>query len=118
MTCLPNGSPRTGGITFSSPPRKRAQCGQALGGTEIWLRILCPKARRLEIVIEDHGVGFDPSAASTGGNGLDNMCKRMTDIGGKCEIEARAGRARLSGCASIFRPQRIPEHAEAKATCR
>ena len=57
------------------------------GTREIWLRVLRPEERVLEIVIEDHGVGFDPGAVRPGGNGLDNIRRRMAEIGGRCEIE-------------------------------
>ena len=65
------------------------------GASEIWLRILCPEGRRLEIVVEDHGQGFDHGVPGKGGNGLDNMRRRMADIGGRCEIEAAHGSGAL-----------------------
>lgn len=45
----------------------------------------------LEIVIEDDGRGFDPSAAANG-NGLANLAHRMEHIGGACRIESEPGR--------------------------
>ena len=45
---------------------------------------------RLTIVIEDHGIGFDPELAARG-NGLNNLGNRMKKLGGTCEILSRPG---------------------------
>ncbi len=45
---------------------------------------------RMKVFISDDGRGFDP-AVSTDGNGLGNMCKRLADLGGGCEVDSRPG---------------------------
>ena len=52
-----------------------------------------------EISIADNGKGFNSSAieskpespATASGNGLNNMCQRLADIGGRCWIESALG---------------------------
>jgi signal transduction histidine kinase len=52
-----------------------------------------------EIVISDNGIGFDPvssesnSPSSAAGfcNGLDNMRRRLSALGGRCLVESRLG---------------------------
>lgn len=52
-----------------------------------------------EISIADNGKGFNSSAieskpespATASGNGLNNMCQRLADIGGRCRIESALG---------------------------
>ncbi len=50
------------------------------------------------LVVKDDGHGFDPALAGSndscrlaGGNGLTNMKKRLTRIGGRCEITSKEG---------------------------
>ena len=45
----------------------------------------------LTLVVEDDGSGFDPDAASGGGRGLGNLRARAEAIGGRLDIESRAG---------------------------
>jgi ligand-binding sensor domain-containing protein/signal transduction histidine kinase len=50
-----------------------------------------------EIEISDNGKGFDvpgggPGAGPSAGNGLSNMARRLTDIGGECRIESAPGK--------------------------
>ncbi len=45
---------------------------------------------QLKIIVEDHGVGFDPELAARG-NGLNNLGNRMKKIGGTCEIFSSPG---------------------------
>jgi signal transduction histidine kinase len=51
-------------------------------------------AGTLEIVVTDDGQGFDPHASGDAVDhlGLDNMRRRMEDIGGHCTIHSPAGR--------------------------
>jgi ligand-binding sensor domain-containing protein/signal transduction histidine kinase len=49
------------------------------------------EAGRLEILLADNGVGFDPAAARTGGNGLSNMRKRLEGIGGQFAVSSHPG---------------------------
>jgi len=44
----------------------------------------------IKIVVSDNGKGFDTANADSG-NGLQNMKKRIRDIGGTCEIDSRTG---------------------------
>ena len=58
--------------------------------TEVWLRFKV-EAGCLRIVVEDNGRGFDPAAAATGGDGLDNLRARLGGLGGTCRIVSRTG---------------------------
>lgn len=42
----------------------------------------------LELTIADNGRGFDPAVAARR-NGLNNLCQRLAEMGGRCEIESR-----------------------------
>jgi signal transduction histidine kinase len=57
--------------------------------TEILLRLQM-KEDGLIIAIEDNGRGFEPAAAS--GNGLQNMEKRMRNMGGRFELTGGPGK--------------------------
>lgn len=59
------------------------------GASEVWLRIHSA-GDELCIRIEDNGCGFDPAAASHG-NGLINLRSRLSEVGGRTEIEAAPG---------------------------
>ncbi len=59
------------------------------GTREVWLRLRLD-ADCLLITIEDHGRGFDP-AKKSGGDGLRNLCERLTDLGGECRIDSIDG---------------------------
>jgi signal transduction histidine kinase len=48
-------------------------------------------ANLLAVSIHDNGCGFEP-AGHVPGNGLDNMKRRLADIGGRCSIESCPGR--------------------------
>ena len=61
--------------------------------TEVSIRFSI-HANECELIIIDNGHGFDPAAATSrpgGGNGLNNMHKRLDVIGGRCEMESRPG---------------------------
>ncbi len=45
----------------------------------------------LTIAIADNGIGFDPRTVSPESNGLQNMRRRMEEIGGRLEINSRPG---------------------------
>jgi signal transduction histidine kinase/ligand-binding sensor domain-containing protein len=47
---------------------------------------------RLSLTVQDDGRGFDPTVAAGAGNGLGNMARRLSDIGGRCEIDSAPGR--------------------------
>jgi ligand-binding sensor domain-containing protein/signal transduction histidine kinase len=59
------------------------------GASEV--RVLMNEAKsRIEISIEDNGCGFDPNCTGNGrkGNGLPNMRKRITTLGGQLAVES------------------------------
>jgi signal transduction histidine kinase len=58
--------------------------------TEVWLRIQ-QQTNRLAITIEDNGRGFVESDAAIVGEGLQNMQRRVEEIGGQFERETRPG---------------------------
>jgi signal transduction histidine kinase len=47
--------------------------------------------RLLTISVQDDGGGFEPSN-NGGGSGLNNMQRRLADVGGNCRIQSQAGR--------------------------
>jgi signal transduction histidine kinase len=50
-------------------------------------------ADRIELNIQDDGVGFDSSGASTRqGNGLRNMNERATKLGGNFQVQSVVGK--------------------------
>ncbi len=59
--------------------------------TEVWLRVKREKPGILTIVIEDHGNGCDLETLSGVGNGVENMRRRMNEVGGACEIISTSG---------------------------
>jgi signal transduction histidine kinase/ligand-binding sensor domain-containing protein len=48
--------------------------------------------KKLEITIEDNGRGFSVEQSQQSGNGLASMSKRVTDIGGKFQVESQPGK--------------------------
>jgi signal transduction histidine kinase/ligand-binding sensor domain-containing protein len=58
--------------------------------TSAWLRLRL-EPDRFTLEIEDDGRGLDADAHKKGRSGLQNLAKRMADIGGKFEITPRAG---------------------------
>jgi len=57
---------------------------------EVWLRVSLG-AGHLKIVISDNGRGFSAAPEDALADGLRNMRQRMSDIGGRCDIESRVG---------------------------
>jgi signal transduction histidine kinase len=49
-------------------------------------------SRTLDVAIVDNGRGFDTSASTTSGFGLNNLRERARRIGGTCKIESVAGK--------------------------
>jgi signal transduction histidine kinase len=45
----------------------------------------------LHVEIEDDGCGFDAAANAALGNGLRNLRKRFTDLGGRFTLETKPG---------------------------
>ena len=60
------------------------------GASELVLQIKC-RGRRLAVVIQDNGKGFDPAAATQGRNGLANMAQRIKELGGTCVVTSQPG---------------------------
>ena len=58
--------------------------------SEVWIRLQLNGAG-FTLSIEDNGKSFDPARPPERGNGLQNMRKRLDDIGGQCEIESVPG---------------------------
>ncbi|HLP76857.1 MAG TPA: sensor histidine kinase, partial [Candidatus Paceibacterota bacterium] len=58
--------------------------------TEVRFQIAMER-ERLEIAIIDNGIGFD-APSPQGGKGLENLPQRLSQIGGRCEIESAAGK--------------------------
>lgn len=58
------------------------------GATELRLKIQWP-GRRLIVVVQDNGKGFDSSALKSDRNGLTNMAQRMKELGGHCHITSQ-----------------------------
>ena len=71
------------------------------GATEVRIAIAF-EARTLELVVEDNGRGFGLNdgtikwprehGRTAGGNGLENMNRRVREIGGECHIDSEPGR--------------------------
>ena len=61
--------------------------------SEIALRVTFAGGR-LDISIQDNGVGFEP-AGMTDGNGLPNMKQRLSNLGGQCLIESQPGKGTI-----------------------
>jgi signal transduction histidine kinase len=60
------------------------------GATEVRIALnLTPQA--LTLSVEDNGRGFDAAAPAVSGNGLENMRRRLEQIGGRCEIASAPG---------------------------
>ena len=65
------------------------------GATRVELRCMMD-GEVLVVFMSDNGRGFDPQAVATGaqgrqGHGLENMRRRLADLGGDCRIESRVG---------------------------
>ena len=55
------------------------------GATELLLCIKC-NGRKLTVVVQDNGRGFDLKAIKPGRHGLKNMAQRMDELGGTCVV--------------------------------
>jgi len=65
------------------------------GATEITLGVALENGE-LRVWIKDNGAGFDPAKMEDSfGHGLNNMKRRLADIGGSCTIESQAGHGSL-----------------------
>src|SRR5205823_3733585 len=64
------------------------------------------RGRRLSVVIEDNGKGFDPTAATQERNGLANMKQRMNELGGTCVVTSQPGKGCRTEIALTLKPSR------------
>jgi signal transduction histidine kinase len=60
------------------------------GATEVRIKISFAQAGRLVIVIEDNGRGLSPAVRGDAGDGLENLHRRLAQIGGQCDITSRS----------------------------
>ena len=67
------------------------------GATEVFLRIY-HAGDALVVTVEDNGQGFEPTQAGGERNGMANMTKRMTEIGGTCVLSTEP----CHGCSVVF----------------
>lgn len=67
------------------------------GASEVLLQIKC-RGRRLAVVVQDNGKGFDPGAVTPEHNGLTNMTQRMSELGADCQVTSRPA----AGCRIEF----------------
>jgi hypothetical protein len=76
------------------------------GATELLLQIKC-HGKRLVLVVQDNGRGFDPANVKAGRNGLANMAHRMSELGGTFLVRNEPGK----GCRIEFevglKPSRV-----------
>jgi ligand-binding sensor domain-containing protein/signal transduction histidine kinase len=60
------------------------------GASEVWFR-LRKSSTALSVIIEDNGRGITPAERSSFGNGLQNMAKRMKNLGGSFRLSSQPG---------------------------
>jgi len=60
------------------------------GANEVWLRVTATETM-LTISIEDNGRGFEQKTPDAFADGLSNMNRRMSEIGGQAAVESKAG---------------------------
>lgn len=58
--------------------------------SEVWLRVNVANGA-LRVSVEDNGLGFEQPPEDAWADGLRNMRQRLSEIGGECRIESRAG---------------------------
>jgi len=64
-------------------------CVKHSGATEVWIH-LKPAGRNYVMSIEDNGKGFEIRTVARG-NGLQNMRRRLEEVGGYCDIQSKPG---------------------------
>jgi signal transduction histidine kinase len=60
------------------------------GATKAWLRIRIQNGV-LILEVADNGCGFDPNQPMAGADGLSNMQERLSNLGGRCQIQSGPG---------------------------
>jgi len=77
------------------------------GATEVRLKIE-RQNQHLSVVVQDNGKGFDPAAGKPGRNGLNNMSRRMRELGGNCHLSSQPGKGcRIEFNIPLKRPRRF-----------
>ena len=61
--------------------------------SEVWIRVRFDD-RKLTVIVEDNGCGFDP-AAPVSGHGRENLQRRMMEARGRCEYDSAPGRGTI-----------------------
>ena len=61
-------------------------CGKYSQANKVWITIMA-EAKEIILTIADDGIGYNPSAATTG-NGLVNIKMRIRDCGGTIDVFA------------------------------
>jgi signal transduction histidine kinase len=75
------------------------------GATELSVQIKS-HGRKLTVVVQDNGKGFDPLAVGPGHNGLLNMSQRMSELAGHCTVTSQPGKGCRIEFALALKPAR------------
>jgi signal transduction histidine kinase len=106
IQCLLEVDPEMSSATFDLPLRRslllaiKETLNNAVKyseATELLLQIQWQK-ENLIVVVHDNGKGFDPAKVNPDRNGLTNMARRMSELGGRCVVTSEAGK----GCRIEF----------------
>jgi signal transduction histidine kinase len=74
------------------------------GATEVWLRLQLT-GESMTLVVEDNGRGFEiDGKVEADANGLDNLNRRLTGIGGRCEYRSEHGKGTTTTFTAPLRP--------------
>jgi signal transduction histidine kinase/ligand-binding sensor domain-containing protein len=77
------------------------------GATEVWLRLQLAE-ETVTLVVEDNGRGFEiDGKVAAGADGLDNLNRRLTEIGGRCEYRSEHGKGTII---TLTAPLKNPVH--------
>ena len=75
--------------------------------TELQLQIKRTR-QNLLVVVQDNGQGFDPATVPPGRNGLNNISRRMHELGGTSRITSEPGKGcRIEFCIPLSQPRRF-----------
>ena len=62
----------------------------------------------MTVVVEDNGLGFEiDGQVSADADGLSNLSRRLTEIGGRCEYRSEQGKGTIT---TFTAPLRTPAH--------
>jgi signal transduction histidine kinase len=75
------------------------------GASELLLQIKC-HGKKLVLVVQDNGKGFDPATIKAGRNGLANMAQRMSELGGTCVVRNEPGKGCRIEFELVLKPSR------------